>query len=476
MITTYLLKNCPHCKGLLKFIQENPNLNMCLIIVSKNDIESIKKNEPRIQEFPVSFFGNPKKNGLPYKNAPMITGSNNILNMLQTNFGSVSKKLTGSNVDINYLNDNEGNISSLTNIRNHRNNCFGKTCHVMDRPYGPTDNQYILQGYQPSSAIPIRSDLPIKPCRETGNNNNNNNNNNNTSTNNFGMTTPGTLRWQSERKVWKQPNILVSSNNYEQNMLGNKIVKMNVPMTYKDDYINTNYYDPLKIVNMTNAEISKYNPVKVSKFGKPKSSKYGKFISGPVNQTHPFLTYSAGSNTLSRVTGKNFNPEQKPIQSSPKSSYLSKNIKDYVTKNSNSQIMLYEGLTPWSINAQGINNNNNNNNSYGSNVSNVSSKFKLSRSNKLIPSKNSSSSRNIPTVSIKQNIPFGNSNPWIMTRTPSGTGTNPAQYFKRRRFTNNGNSYGKNEKRTTNRTERTNTEKKKPMKFTSPLGIEISFE
>ena len=282
------------------------------------------------------------------------------------------------------------------------------------------------------------------------------------------MTTPGTPSWQYERKVWKQPNILVSSNNYEQNTLGNKMAKMNVPMTYKDDYINTNYYDPLKIVNITNAEIAKYNPVKVSKFGKPKSSKYGKkFISGPVNQTYPF--FAAGSNGVSRITCKNFYPEPGPIKSSPKSSYLSKNIKDYVTKNSNSQRMLYEGLTPWSINAQGINNNHNSYGSNGSNGSNGSSKFKLSRSNKLIPSKNSSSSsssRSIPTVPIKYNKPFGNSNPWIMTRTPSGAGTNPAQYFKRRRFIDNGNSFGKPEKRT----------ERKPMKFTSPLGIEISFD
>ena len=336
----------------------------------------------------------------------------------------------------------------------------------MDRPYGPTDNQYILQGYQPSSAIPLRNDLPIKPCRETSNN---------TSTNNFGMTTPGTPRWQSERKVWKAPNILVGSNNYKQNILGNKMAKMNVPMTHKDDYINTNYYDPLKIVNMTNAEIAKYNPTKVSKFGNKHEKK---FISGPVNQTYPFLTYAAGS------TGKNF-PEQVPIRSSPKSAYLSKNIKDYVTKNASSQRMLYEGLnSSWSINAQGINNNNNNygsNGSNGSNDSNGSSKFKLMRPNKLIPSKKY---RSIPTVPIKQNIPFGKNNPWIMTRTPSGAGTNPAQYFKRGRFTDNGNSFGRNEKRSEKRNETKNkmgskmrnVNKKRPMKFTSPLGIEISFD
>jgi hypothetical protein len=63
MITTYLLKNCKYCKELIKYIHNNPNLNMCLIIVSKDDIDTIKKNEPRITEFPVSFVGNPKING-----------------------------------------------------------------------------------------------------------------------------------------------------------------------------------------------------------------------------------------------------------------------------------------------------------------------------------------------------------------------------------------------------------------------------
>lgn len=158
MITTYLLENCKHCKNILKYIQQNPNLNICLIIVSKNQIEDVKKQEPRITEFPVAFSGVPKQNGFPYKNSMMMGGSENILNSLKTSFGNNNNnnnnisnkkkfsKLTGSNIKINYNDDNIGNIS---NIRQYNKNCFGNSCHVMDRPYGPMDNKYILQGYQP---------------------------------------------------------------------------------------------------------------------------------------------------------------------------------------------------------------------------------------------------------------------------------------------------------------------------------------
>ena len=76
MITTYLLQNCKHCKDLLKYIKKNPNMNICLIIVSKSDVPDIKKREPRIKEFPVAFTGSPKLNGLPYKNAHILKGSN----------------------------------------------------------------------------------------------------------------------------------------------------------------------------------------------------------------------------------------------------------------------------------------------------------------------------------------------------------------------------------------------------------------
>ena len=71
MITTYLLKNCKHCKSLLEYLKENPNVNICLIMVSKNEIPYIKYQEPRIKEFPVAFSGSPKVNGMPHKNSKM---------------------------------------------------------------------------------------------------------------------------------------------------------------------------------------------------------------------------------------------------------------------------------------------------------------------------------------------------------------------------------------------------------------------
>jgi hypothetical protein len=427
MITTYLLQDCKHCKQLLKYIKKNPNVNICLIIVSKQDIPLIKENEPRIKQFPVAFTGNPKKNGLPYKNSHIILGSNTILDTLKNNFGTREKsldKLKGSNIDIDYLNNNDGNISSLNNIREHRNNCFGSTCHVMDRPYGPTDNQYILQGYQPSCARPIRSDLPIREI------------------NNFGITTPGTKNWQLERKPWPCPEVIIDDKNSKQNLNGNVYAAMNVPRTYKNDYLNQKIWDPLVVNN----------------FG----SKPNTFISGTVNQTAPFLTYAAGGNGISRVTGKNFLREQIPIERSPKTSYISGNIKEYVLKNPSKQRLLYNGLnSPWSINAQGINH-------YG---------------NKQL--KNQPPQATPSTTLV--NKPFGKINPWILTPTGSENGINQSQYFKRQRFTKNGNMFGKNqdkkklEKRLSNKSSSNKSlinekkHNKKSMKFTSPLGVEISF-
>ena len=334
MITTYLLQNCKYCKELLKYIKKNPNVNICLIIVSENDIQLIKKNEPRIKEFPVAFTGNPRKNGLPYKNSHVISGSSTILDTLKNNFGdsyNVTNKsvnsirnsmntLRGSNINIDYLNNNEGNISSLNNIRKHRNNCFGNTCHVMDRPFGPYDNQYILQGYQPACALPIRSDLPIRKSKSS-------------KMNYFGMTTPGTMNWKLERQAWQPPEILVDDRNMKQYLNGNKMAALNTPRTFKNDYLNRKIWNPLNVNN----------------FGT-------KFISAPVNQTAPFLTYAAGGNGISRVTGKNFLREQVPIERSPKTAYISGNIKNYVSKNLDNQRLLAGGLdSPWSINAQGIN-------------------------------------------------------------------------------------------------------------------------
>ena len=87
----------------------------------------------------------------------------------------------------------------------------------------------------------------------------------------------------------------------------------------------------------------------------------------------------------------------------------------------------------------------------------------------------------VPSVPKKSNKPFGDENPWTLTRTVSGNGTNQTQFFKRQRFPQNGNGFGKKEKLKTKKQilkpnkKTLKPNKKKEMKFTSPLGIEISF-
>lgn len=396
MITTYLLQDCKYCKELLKYIKKHPNLNIAIIMVSKDDIKTIKEKEPRIKQFPVAFTGSPTLKGLPYKNSHMIDGSETILNTLKNNFGK--QKLTGSNIHINYDNDNYGNVTGLSNIRQHRNNCFGKSCYVMDRPYDSNDNQYILQGYQPPCASPIRSDLPIKYS--------------NNYMNYFGMTTPGTPKWQYERKIWSAPKILVNDKNIKQNMNVNTMAGMNIPMTYSNDSLNRNSY-----------------------------GSSNKFVSGPMNQTYPFLTYGAGGNTYSRVHDMNYLPEQIPIQNQVKSSYLSGNLKKYAMDKSNHQNLLAAGFnSKWSSNGQGIS-------QYGSCHKNKNKNHSLEEK-RLVQTTFSSD--------------MGNSG--------------IAQEWKTKQFPKNGNGFGK--KNTPSKSTKNNSAtsiKSKKTKFTSPLGIEISF-
>ena len=61
--------------------------------------------------FQYSVTGGIKNNGLPYKNAKFIFGSNTILNKLKNSFGK--NELTGTSLQIDYLNDNEGNIKNI---------------------------------------------------------------------------------------------------------------------------------------------------------------------------------------------------------------------------------------------------------------------------------------------------------------------------------------------------------------------------
>lgn len=450
MITTYLLKNCKHCKGLLEYLKENPNVNICLIMVSKKEIPYIKYQEPRIKEFPVAFSGSPKVNGLPHKNSKIIPGSTNILQTLKTKFGT-SDKLYGSNINIDYSYNNADNISSLNNIRRHRNNCFGRACHVMDRPFGPSDNQFILQGYQPSCAIPFRSDLPIKS-----------NNNPDNYRNSFGMTTPGTNAWKAERQPWSCPRILVNDLNCTQNLKANTDARLNYPSTFSNDYVNRmRFYDNNPIFNPPNNNFGKEKSKLLKKFTK----KYlNKFITAPINSTKPFLTYAAGGNGISRITGTNYLREQIPIQRQRKDAYISGNIQNYVDKHSNSQAMLYNGLnSEWSTNAQGIIPRKSNygkpkpmkpvNNYYKNVVRNVSRP----------------GAPKIPVKKINQKPYKVASKNMVQTTFDSSSGNSGiAQNFYK--FPKNGNVFGKVKKE-----KKSSKMGNSKVKYTSPLGIEISF-
>ena len=444
MITTYLLKNCKHCKVLLEYLNENPNVNICLIMISKNEIPYIKYQEPRIKEFPVAFSGSPKVNGLPHKNSKMIPGSTNILETLKNKFGT-SDKLYGSNIDIDYSYNNADNISSLNNIRRHRNNCFGRACHVMDRPFGPSDNQFILQGYQPSCAIPLRSDLPIK--------------------NSFGMTTPGTNAWKAERQPWPCPKILVNDLNCEQNLKANTDAKLNYPSTFSNDYINRmRFYDNNPIFNKNNfgKERSKSLKKFSKEYTKKNTQKYlNKFVTAPINSTKPFLTYAAGGNGVSRITGTNYLREQIPIERQRKDAFISGNIQNYVDEHSNSQKLLYNGLnSKWSTDAQGIIPRKNN---YGKLIKQVNSYYK-----NVVTDVPRPDAPKIPVKEINQ-TPYkvASKNMVQTTFNSSGGNSGIAQNFYK--FPKNGNVFGKVKK------EKIKNSKMKKVKYTSPLGIEISF-
>ena len=102
--------------------------------------------------------------------------------------------------------------------------------------------------------------------------------------------------------------------------------------------------------------------------------------------------------------------------------------------------MLKNGLnSKWSINAQGVNPRNNS--CFGQD--------------------------NIDHI---EESPYGEYNPWFLTTTGfSGQGASgSAQYFKRNRFPYNGNAYGKVKNKV-------KVNKGKRTKYTSPLGIEITF-
>ena len=299
----------------------------------------------------------------------MISGSNNILNVLQTSFGQTLK---GNQIEINYKNNNEGNI---TNLKQYNKNCFGKSnvdLHVMDRPYGPCDTKFLLQGFQPPNARPKRPVLPVK----------------------FGMTTPGTPEWNAERELSKRMAqeldrpIIRNDRNCEQEMYANQIAHINYPRTYSNDYLNrlgrqTQKLNFGKAERGRKAEIGRANPNALtdgrSNFGNrftgrqsnekigiiPSASGYqphlrnrfGQMVSGQVNDNAPFLTYAAGGNTISRVSGKNYLPEQIPIQiQNSKNSYINGNLQEYALKNADKLKLLSKGISnKWTFNNQGLN-------------------------------------------------------------------------------------------------------------------------
>ena len=450
MITTYLLQNCKHCKDLLDYIKNNPNVNICLIMISKKDIPIMQYGDARMSQYPMAFTGSPTKLGLPKKGSSVMYGSKQILNAFKNNFGN----LKGSSIKIDYKNNN---ISSLSEIRTKRNSCFGKSCHIMDRPYGPYDNQYLLQGYQPPCAIPKRSDLPIKKFK-------------------FGMTTPGTTQWQLERKIWSKPEILINSKNSEQDLNVNKNVKMNVPLTYSNDHINQKVWNPLNLNNFGNKQRTI-----------------------PINQTAPFLTYAAGGNGISNITKQNYLRQQVPIKKSPNTGYISGNIKKYALNNYSNQELLANGLnSPWSINAQGIANKYGNNSidnklqltrTVSGNGTNQAQYFKKNMfpnngngygAKKNGPKKKSPKKKSAERSITKKSITKDSGPERSVTKRSVAKDSGPERSVTKRSVAKDSGPERSVTKRSITKDsgpERSVTKRSvaKKMKFTSPLGIEISF-
>ena len=440
MITLYLLKGCKHCSKVLKYLSTHDKFPLLLLILNKTEALKLKNQDSRLNTFPILFLGVPNENGLPNVNTKSISGSDNIIRYLINNTTSTkdylnkdtkdsqelnsdkkklsqsttkygkNKQLNGSNIDINLYNDNEGNIK---NIRKYRPNCFGKSdfnCHIMDRPFGPMDNQYMLQNFQPNCAIPVRNDLLNKKT-------------------NFGITTPGTANWKSERKAWSRNEI--PKVNCPQNNNG---LSLNYPLNFKNS----------DSINSCNSKDNKNVSSKL-KFNLEPKSKFGnKFVPALDNSNAPFLTYAAGGTTDSGMTGDPyfFTKQQNPIRLQSTGYISGDNIKKYATYNKNSMPLLYNGLdSKWSLNDQGIT-------KFGSKI-------------KYLP----------------PNVPQNKNNPYTMvgliTDTDQGNFA-VGQYFKRDMFPYNGNAYGKssNKKSLNKKIEKKQDKIKKS--FTTPLGIQIS--
>lgn len=439
----FLKKNCPACISLKKFTPQPKNSPLTIKDSSKFST-SCPKNYKILPTFPILIITSEKKgkkqlnsflkkiklndDSLKVYNSvvikEIITGSKKINQILskinKIKLNKYGSKLTGSNIDINYYNDNQANIKYL---REYRGNCFGNTCHIMDRPFGPMDNQYLLQNYQPKCAIPTRSDLPVKTK--------------------FG-TTPGTNEWKAERKPWIQSQISLLNCNQNNNGLN-----INYPLQYSNNSANktcsTNSTSQLE-------NSLKNNLVPKSKFG---------YVSALNNDNAPYLTYGGGGTTKSRISNTMYLEQQNPIKlQSP--GFINGDI-----NNTQSQ-MLKNGLnSKWSLNAQGLNKfgdditqfkDNNNNNPV------LSNEFRTTKTTSnpwnLTETAFNSDQGNFSVAQYfkRDMFPF------------NGNGNFPqTQYGKKfvNKFTDKKSKKSKKLKKSSNSTQ-SNT-------FLSPLGIEISF-
>lgn len=426
MITLYLLKGCKYCSIVIKYLSRNPVNNLLLSVLTREKALELKKKDPRLKSFPILFLDLPNKNGTPKKKVKSISGSSTIINYFKslnkqtklskkrkkTKYGESNKTLNGSNIDINYYNNNEGNIK---NIREYRSNCFGKSefdCHVMDRPFGPMDNQFILQNYQPKCSIPNRSHLT-------------------TQNNFFGNSTPGTVRWNLQKESRQSQNIPLLKTKQNQSQLN-----INIPRQYKDNHFNVGENCNMK------------SQLKDLKSNLIPQTNFGKYKSALDNSDIPFLTYGAGGTTFSRVTSEPylFKQQQNPINS-PSSGFISGNIKQYANNPNNFQPGLKDGLnSDFSINAQGI------------------KKMKFGKENNIDNKENN--------IVNNYNSKY---NSWTLPPPiykSEQQNLDKARYIRRDMYPYM-NMYGDKHKKTEKQTEKKS--KRKPNKYTSPLGIEITF-
>ena len=79
MITLYLLKGCKHCSKVLKYLSNHTIDNLLLFILNKTEALKLKKQDSRLNTFPILFLSLPNENGLPNKTAKSIDGSENII-------------------------------------------------------------------------------------------------------------------------------------------------------------------------------------------------------------------------------------------------------------------------------------------------------------------------------------------------------------------------------------------------------------